>query len=93
MPDFTDVLPLLRKACDQLHHGELIQSTSVSLFEATSAIEIGEPRMDAGVSIAEAAAQPVLDAHRALLPQEICWIMDQMLCAQVSRFMRCHRPG
>lgn len=82
MPAYVDVLDLLRDASGALGHNELIQSQHVTLFEATSAVEIGEPRMDAG-AIQDEPTDGGFDPNRALLPEEIVWIMDSLLCCEV----------
>lgn len=84
MPDYVDVLPLLQAAAGALKHGELVHSSSLTLFEATSAIEIGEPRMDAGTATAEELAFPAFDLHKALLPHELLWVMDTLLSFEVN---------
>ena len=89
MPDYVDVLPLLRAASSALRHGELVQSSNLTLFEATSAIEIGEPRMDAGNPSAEELAFPSFNVHEALLPHELLRVMDSLLSFEV-RTSRAH---
>lgn len=84
MPDYIDILPLLTKASSSLGHNELIQSPYISLFETNSAVEIGEPRMDTGVLTAAERALPPFEVHRALLPEEIIWLMDTILGYEVS---------
>lgn len=85
MPDYIDVLPLLEQAASNLRHNELIQSEHISLFETTSAIEIGEPRMDTGVYTEEEKAFPKLDVFQPLMPSEIVWVMDSMLSLEVRQ--------
>lgn len=91
MPDYVDILALLQEATSSLKHGELIQSSRLTLAESTSAIEIGEPRMDAGVSIAEERSQPIFDMGTALMPTEIVWIMDMIISYEVSKKTRVRR--
>lgn len=84
MPDYVDVMPLLNDAAAALRDNELIQSEQIGLFETTSAIEIGEPRMDTGVYTEEERSFPQLDVFKPLMPSEIVWVMDSMLSLQVS---------
>lgn len=91
MPDYVNVLPLLEQASSSLRHNELIQSQHISLFETTSAIEIGEPRMDTGVYTEEEKAFPNLDVFKPLMPSELLWVMDSMLSLEVSKL--CLRLG
>lgn len=92
MPDFVDVLPLLNKAAVSLRDNEVIQSENISLFETTSAIEIGEPRMDTGVYTEEELRFPQLDVLRPLLPSEILYVMDSMLSLEVRGIQASARP-
>jgi hypothetical protein len=39
---------LLAAAADELRVGQLVHASTFSLFEAMSAVEIGNPKMDAG---------------------------------------------
>lgn len=91
MPDFVDVLPLLSMGAQSLRHGQLIASPNLTLFEATSAVELGEPRMDTGAISAEELAFPAFE-RRTLLPQEICWMMDRVLGYEVSQRERRNSP-
>lgn len=84
MSDYVDILPLLNQAAAALRDNELIQSKNIGLFETTSAIEIGEPRMDTGVYTEEEKSFPKLDMFQPLMPSEILWVMDAMLGLQVS---------
>jgi hypothetical protein len=86
MPDFVDVLPLLDQAASSLRHNELIQSEHITLFETTSAIEIGEPRMDTGVYTEEELKHPKLDVFKPLMPPELLSVMDNMLSLEVSPY-------
>ena len=83
MPDYVDITLLLLEAASSLGHGELIQSSRLSLFETTSAIEIGEPRMDLGLSTAEESNLPEFNASTAWMPVEIIYIMDKILSYEV----------
>jgi len=93
MPDYVDILPLLNQAAAALRDNELIQSKNIGLFETTSAIEIGEPRMDTGVYTEEEKNFPKLDVFQPLMPSEILWVMDAMLGLQVSYIRTCRNPG
>lgn len=48
--DYVPVTDLLARASAQLGVGELLQTDNFSLFEAMSAIEIGNIKMDAGAA-------------------------------------------
>ena len=44
----TDVTGLLEAASEQFAVGEMLQSPAFNLFNVMSAVEIGDPRLDAG---------------------------------------------
>lgn len=43
-----DVMGLLKAASEQLAVGEMLHSPAFNLFNVMSAVEIGDPRLDAG---------------------------------------------
>lgn len=45
-----DVMGLLEAASEQLAVGEMLHSSAFNLFNVMSAVEIGDPRLDAGSS-------------------------------------------
>ena len=49
-PAWLDAQPFLASVAEQMAPGELLHAPSFSLFEAMSAIEIGDPRMDASLA-------------------------------------------
>ncbi|KAK9845848.1 hypothetical protein WJX81_004103 [Elliptochloris bilobata] len=50
-PQWHDVQQLLASASEQLQLGELLHGEDFSLFEAMSAVEIGDPKLDAGLTV------------------------------------------
>lgn len=46
--DWVTIAQLLWAASEQLAVGEMVNSSAFSLFEAMSAVEVGNPKMDAG---------------------------------------------
>ncbi|GBF89805.1 hypothetical protein Rsub_02975, partial [Raphidocelis subcapitata] len=78
--DWVGIAPLLAGACDQLDVGEMVQSSAFSLFDAMSAVEVGNPKMDAG---ARPKVQRVPLAERPLpldlSPQQLLAWMDRLL--------------
>lgn len=44
----SDILKLLERASEQLAIGEMVQVPNFDLFSVVSAVEIGDPRLDAG---------------------------------------------
>ena len=68
--NWLDVQPTLAAVADQLQHGEMLQSEHFNLFEAMSAVEIGDPKMDAGLDTATAPTADQL-VEQGLAPTEL----------------------
>lgn len=69
--------------------GELIHGEAFSMFEAMSALEVGNPKMDAAVS--PAASRPSLEdllaqgaAPAQLPPQQLLAVLDRLLLLEAS---------
>ncbi|KAI8470361.1 MAG: Mak10 subunit, NatC N-terminal acetyltransferase-domain-containing protein [Monoraphidium minutum] len=78
------IAPLLAAASEELAVGSMVQSSAFSLFEAMSAVEIGNPKMDAGAR----PKQNVPLAERPLpldlaKPQLLAW-MDRLLALEAT---------
>ncbi|ELU43778.1 Mak10 domain-containing protein [Rhizoctonia solani AG-1 IA] len=70
----------------KLELGQVLFMPNFSLFDAMSAIEIMDPRMDSalvppGVDPPEV---PFTDPNAPLLAEEVCWILDRTMAAEVS---------
>lgn len=53
-----------------------------------------DPRLDSSLATYPGADTAFFDVHHPLSPEEVCWIMDQTLCAEVRRALvatRCVR--
>ena len=85
---WLDVQPALQAVSAQLQHGDMLHSHHFSLFEAMSAVEIGDPKMDAGLDAANApTAQALVDrglAPLTLTPRQLIASMDQLTRLQAS---------
>ncbi|GLC42304.1 hypothetical protein PLESTB_000661600 [Pleodorina starrii] len=90
MERWTDIGPLLQAARADLKVGELLAGEAFSLFEAMSALEAGNPKMDAAAS--PSAERPTLDALRAdpdvapwdLPASKLGAVLDQLLAMEAS---------
>lgn len=65
-----DAQSVLHEITEQLQHGQMLQSEHFSLFEAMSAVEIGDPKMDAGLDTATAPTPDAL-VDQGLAPLEL----------------------
>lgn len=84
---WVDIQPLLAEACDSLEVGQMIHGEAFSLFEAMSAVELGDAKMDSGIKSAcitldELAQQtPPVDK---LTPETVLPVVDRLLQLQAS---------
>jgi len=83
-----DVQATLQAAAGQLQPGEMLQAEHFNLFEAMSAVEIGDPKMDAGLDTASAPTPDQL-VEQGLAPLELSHqqhlaILDQLAAMQAS---------
>lgn len=81
---------LLQKARDALPVGQLIKGEVFSLFEAMSAVEIGNPKMDAAATAAPKPMEEMIAEGKApvdLTPQQLIAIMDKLLLLEAMWHM------
>ncbi|RYO99343.1 hypothetical protein DL764_006844 [Monosporascus ibericus] len=69
-------------AVKKLEPGELVKDEHFTLFEAVSALEIMDPKMDSGFLAEGESLDEEYDVSRDLLPEEILGIIDQLLCLE-----------
>ena len=90
-PAWIDATPFLGRVCEAMAVGELLHGDSFSLFDCTTAIEIGDVKMDIGMhrdaedgggsaeEMVEGGAAPV-----ALAPPLLLALMDSLLCLEAT---------
>lgn len=86
MATFDDVTDFFNSAAEELESGQLLFMQNFTLSDAMSAIEIMDPRMDSalvppGVTPPEV---PFTDPHAPLLPEEVCWVLDRTMSAEMG---------
>lgn len=83
-----DAQPVLQEIVEQLKHGQMLHSEHFSLFEAMSAVEIGDPKMDAGLDTATApTADDLVDQGLApleLSSSQLIATLDHLAAMQAS---------
>jgi N-alpha-acetyltransferase 35, NatC auxiliary subunit len=75
--------------------GEVIRAPDFSFLDALGALEIMDPKTDSGLIINDDGANESTDTQH-LLPEEIIWIMDQLLAREVGvskGFVNCRSHG
>ncbi|KAF4556774.1 Mak10 subunit-like protein [Elsinoe fawcettii] len=80
-----DVTTAFNKASASLNQGQLVKDDFFTLFESVGALEIMDPKMDSGYTMpVEDAALEDFDPLDHTLPEEVIWIMDQMLSFEMA---------
>lgn len=75
--------------------GEVIRAPDFSFLDALGALEIMDPKTDSGMIINENDANESAESQ-LFLPEEIIWIMDQLLAREVwfsISFVNCRSHG
>ncbi|KAL5490669.1 MAK10 [Sanghuangporus weigelae] len=80
---FKDVTQLFQDASREMDDDELLMVDGFTLYDAMSAVEIGDPRMDSGAPLPESQRQPEFDPLTPLLPEEVCWILDRSMACEM----------
>lgn len=83
-PRTKDVTGRFLRASSSLPTGRLVKEETLSLFDTVQALEIMDPKMDAGFLGPGETLKDQYDIGRDLLPEEVLGIMDQMLCYQMA---------
>ena len=63
--------------------GQVIRAPDFSFLDALGALEIMDPKTDSGMTLENDDGKDVSEI-RSLLPEELIWIMDQLLAREVS---------
>lgn len=86
MSTLVDITDFIESAAEDLELGEVLFMPNFSMFDAMSAIEIMDPRMDSalvppGVTPPEV---PFTDPNAPLLAEEVCWVLDRTMSAEMG---------
>lgn len=82
-----DVTEQFTSAAQKLELGELVKDPHFTLFESVGALEIMDSKMDSGHLEEGETMQDDYDFSKALLPEEIIGIIDQLLCHEMAWHM------
>ncbi|KAI8885702.1 Mak10-domain-containing protein [Backusella circina FSU 941] len=80
LPKWKDITQFLDEATNDFDVGQLVHLPSFTLYDAMSAIEIMDPRMDTGMTIEE----NTFDIKKHLSTRESLWIMDRLLTCEMA---------
>ncbi|GAP90122.1 putative n-alpha-acetyltransferase auxiliary subunit [Rosellinia necatrix] len=79
-----DITDQFASAVKTLSPGEIVKDEHFELFESVSALEIMDRKMDSGVLSEGESLDEEYDVTRALLPEEVLGIIDQLLCLEIA---------
>ncbi|KAL4959099.1 N-alpha-acetyltransferase 35, NatC auxiliary subunit [Aspergillus stella-maris] len=85
-----DITEQFTQAASKLKTGQLVKDECFTLFEAVGALEIMDSKMDSGYLGPEEKGQGLEDDYdvmRDLAPEEVVWIMDELLCHEMAWHM------
>ncbi|KAL4917166.1 Mak10 subunit, NatC N-terminal acetyltransferase-domain-containing protein [Aspergillus aurantiobrunneus] len=85
-----DITEKFTKAAAKLNTGQLVKDEYFTLFEAVGALEIMDSKMDSGYLGPEENGKGLEDEYdvlRDLTPDEVVWIMDELLCHEMAWHM------
>ncbi|KIW28902.1 uncharacterized protein PV07_04757 [Cladophialophora immunda] len=74
-------------AASKLAGGKLVKDEHFTLYEAVSALEIGDPKMDSGCTAFDAESDEEFDPARTVSAEEIIWLMDQLMYREAAWHM------
>ncbi|KAI0285229.1 Mak10 subunit, NatC N-terminal acetyltransferase-domain-containing protein [Russula brevipes] len=82
--DFVDISDVFLDAAQDMEQGDVILTEDFTLYDAMSALEIGDPRMDSGLILEEEAQRPQFNPLTPLLPEEVCYILDRAIACELE---------
>ncbi|KIW92978.1 uncharacterized protein Z519_06827 [Cladophialophora bantiana CBS 173.52] len=83
----TEITREFCSAASKLTAGKLVKDEHFTLYEAVSALEIGDPKMDSGCSAFDADIDEEFDPARTVSAEEMIWLMDQLMYREVAWHM------
>ncbi|CAE6429463.1 unnamed protein product [Rhizoctonia solani] len=86
MSTLVDITDIIDSATQDLELGQVLFMPNFSLFDAMSAIEIMDPRMDSALAPpgVDPPEVPFTDPNAPLLAEEVCWILDRTMAAEMG---------
>ncbi|KAI0263774.1 Mak10 subunit, NatC N-terminal acetyltransferase-domain-containing protein [Gloeopeniophorella convolvens] len=71
-------------AAQDMDPSDVILTEDFTLYDAMSALEIGDPRMDSGLILDEQEQNPPFVPFAPLLPEEVCYILDRAIACEME---------
>ncbi|KAF8643573.1 hypothetical protein AX16_008961 [Volvariella volvacea WC 439] len=90
--NFEDVTDVFLQASRGMNPSQVILIDGLTLQDAMSAYQIGEPQLDPGLILDEEKNRPPFNPMTPLLPEEICWIIDRACAYEMEWLKGNHLP-
>ncbi|CAE7104700.1 unnamed protein product [Rhizoctonia solani] len=86
MSTLVEITDLIESTTQDLELGQVLFMPNFSLFDAMSAIEIMDPRMDSALVPpgVDPPKVPFTDPNAPLFAEEVCWILDRTMAAEMG---------
>ncbi|OZJ06345.1 hypothetical protein BZG36_00713 [Bifiguratus adelaidae] len=81
-PEYTDMTQLLMDATSDFASGQLLHLDSFTLFDAMSALEMMDPKMDTGMVLDSDKNKVPYNVHQPLDASQVLYIMDELFCCE-----------
>ncbi|KAJ1900402.1 N-alpha-acetyltransferase, non-catalitic subunit [Kickxella alabastrina] len=82
---WLDISSLMTQATKELHVGELLKPSSLTLFDAMTSVEVMDPRLDMGMLTLEDEAEiNQWDINRRLTLADVRWIAERLFCCEMT---------
>ncbi|KZV60520.1 hypothetical protein PENSPDRAFT_671604, partial [Peniophora sp. CONT] len=82
--EWIDVTELFQNAAEEMDPEDVLLLEGFTLYDAMTAIEIGDSRMDTGVILPAQLERPTYNPTAPLLPSELCWLLDRSFAAEMQ---------
>ncbi|KIW99425.1 uncharacterized protein Z518_11413 [Rhinocladiella mackenziei CBS 650.93] len=83
----NDITKTFRDAASRLAAGNLVKDEHFTLFEAVTALEIGDPKMDSGSLAFDPEIEDDFNFATTVSAEEIIWLMDELMYREVAWHM------
>ncbi|WVF68293.1 hypothetical protein IAT40_003058 [Kwoniella sp. CBS 6097] len=78
-----DITQWFRQSCLELASQEMVKPPRLTMMDAMNALQLMDPKMDTGVQ-RWPAETPLFEPEDTLSAEEICAIMDQIMCLELA---------
>ncbi|RMZ89995.1 hypothetical protein DV736_g2783, partial [Chaetothyriales sp. CBS 134916] len=80
----VDITQQFQGAVNKLSRDQLVKDDGFTLFEAVSALEIGDPKMDSGSNAFDENAENEIEVLTDITPDQLIWTIDELVRREVA---------